>query len=48
MKRYRELIHTAETRNLKVAAEDASGIVEGKELHKGTTDTKEEDLRKTE
>lgn len=28
MKRYRELVHTS--RNLKVAAEDVSGIVEGR------------------
>ena len=40
------IIHISrlETRDLKVAAEDASGIGEGKEFHKGTTDTKKEDL----
>ena len=34
MKRHRQLIH------IRVAAEDASGVVEGKEFHKGKTDTK--------
>jgi len=33
---------------LKVAAEDAGGIGEGKEFHKGTTDTKKEILNESE
>jgi len=33
---------------LKVAAEDASGVGEGKEFPKGTADTKKEDLWYTE
>jgi len=33
---------------LKVAAEDASGIGEGKEFHKGTEDTKKEILNESE
>ena len=41
MKIHREFMHI---RDLKAAAEDASGIGEGKEFHKGTTDTKKEDL----
>jgi len=43
MKRHRELIHISrlEARDLKVAAEDASGVDEGEEIHiKGTTATK--------
>jgi len=45
MKGHRELIHIAETRDWKVAAEDASGIGEGEDLHKGTTDTKGGSMR---
>ena len=33
---------------MKVAAEDAGGIGEGKEFHKGTTDTKKEILNESE
>jgi len=31
-----------------VTAEDANGIVEGREFHKGTTDIRKEDLCETE
>ena len=44
MKGHRELIHISRDKGLEVAAEDASGIGEGNEFHKGTTDTKKEDL----
>ena len=33
---------------MKVAAEDAGGIGEGKEFHKGTTDTKKDILNESE
>ena len=47
MKGHRELIHMSRDKGLessRLAAEDASGVGEGKELPKGTTDTKKEDL----